>query len=281
MSLNKRWSKQMRSDNLSDDDEPPRRRMPERQQQRDQPRRYSNSGSTRQFYGLAQGKAANTKRFRGYDPEAPNRPNRGDDDGQGRRARSRSPRRRERGNPTKKLFIGNLSFNTREGDLKELFSKFGDISDLFIPKNAEGESKGFGFVEFESEEAAIEAVETLDGSDFEGRRMGLEYAKPRREGFGGGSTMRGFERSPPRGRRDGGRRGGRSGWRGRGGGGGRGRGGRGGRDSDFNKGPVDNKALDDDLDAYFGRKETKTTGTSGGDKANELDSELDEYFKKK
>jgi RNA recognition motif-containing protein len=89
----------------------------------------------------------------------------------------------------KKLYVGNLSYNTTEDTLRNLFSEFGSVASAKIIFNRDtGESKGFGFVEMGSDEEASAAVAGANGRDFEGRQLRVNEAmdKPRRDRFGGG-----------------------------------------------------------------------------------------------
>jgi RNA recognition motif-containing protein len=89
----------------------------------------------------------------------------------------------------KKLYVGNLSYNTNEDTLRNLFSEFGSVSSAKIIINRDtGESKGFGFVEMSSDEEASAAIAGVNGRDFEGRQLRVNEAmdKPRRDRFGGG-----------------------------------------------------------------------------------------------
>ncbi len=114
----------------------------------------------------------------------------------------------------KKLYVGNLSYDTSEDDLRDLFSPHGEIASINIIKDKfTNNSKGFGFVEMQDDGAADAAINELDGNEFQGRNIRVSEARAKTEGGGGG-------------RRDGGR-GGFGGGR-RDGGGGRRDGGRGG-----------------------------------------------------
>ncbi len=111
-----------------------------------------------------------------------------------------------------KLYVGNLSFNTTEAQLRELFSQFGEVSSAQLVMDREtGRPRGFGFVEFPNDEHAKAAIAGLSGKNVDGRDINVNEAKPREGGGGGGRG--GF----------GGGGGGRGGFGG--GGGGRGRGG--------------------------------------------------------
>ena len=92
-----------------------------------------------------------------------------------------------------RLYVGNLPYTVNQAKLEEIFSPFGTIvSATVITDKFSGRSKGFGFVEFESDDAAREAIAKLDGTDMEGRPLRVNEAKPREEsaprsggGFGG------------------------------------------------------------------------------------------------
>jgi RNA recognition motif-containing protein len=89
----------------------------------------------------------------------------------------------------KKLYVGNLSYNTVEEDLREEFSKVGEVtSATLIVDQTNGRSKGFGFVEMASDEAAAKAIATLNGTTFMDRTITVNEAKPKteRSGSGGG-----------------------------------------------------------------------------------------------
>ncbi len=130
-----------------------------------------------------------------------------------------------------KLYVGNLPFSATEQDLEDLFGQAGQVFSASIVTDREtGRSRGFGFVEMESQEAADAAISQFNGYQFDGRAVVVNEARPkepRSGGFGGGGGGRGgFGGGGGRGGDRGGRGGGRGGF---GGGGGRG-GDRGGRD---------------------------------------------------
>lgn len=92
-----------------------------------------------------------------------------------------------------KLYVGNLPYSAKEESLKEHFSSAGSVASVKIIIDREtGRSKGFGFVEMDSEDGAQSAVSQLDGQEFEGRSLRVSEAKPQPEresrggGFGGG-----------------------------------------------------------------------------------------------
>jgi RNA recognition motif-containing protein len=74
-----------------------------------------------------------------------------------------------------KLYVGNLTYSVDEAQLKELFSNYGDVKDVRVI-----ERKGFGFVEFETVEEAEKAMEALNGTEFEGRTLRIDEARPPR-----------------------------------------------------------------------------------------------------
>src|SRR3989454_11824228 len=113
----------------------------------------------------------------------------------------------------KKLYVGNLPFQSTEEELGNWFSQAGvSVANVTLVRDRfSGQPRGFGFVEIHSDEEAERAIQSLNGHDFMGRNLVVNEARPPREGGGGG-------------------RGGRGGFAGGGGnrGGGGGRGGRGG-----------------------------------------------------
>jgi RNA recognition motif-containing protein len=121
-----------------------------------------------------------------------------------------------------KLYVGNLSFSTTEQDLEEQFGEFGQVNSASLITDREtGRSRGFGFVELDSKEAAQAAIQNLNGKEVDGRALTVNEAKPREDRGGGGGGRGGFGGGGGRG----GGGGGRSGGGGYGGGGGRGGGG--------------------------------------------------------
>lgn len=86
----------------------------------------------------------------------------------------------------KTLYIGNLPYTATEGELRELFEKHGSVESVHIVTDRDtGRSRGFGFIEMD-EAGASEAVRNLDGTDFGGRNLRVDAARPRRGGGGGG-----------------------------------------------------------------------------------------------
>ena len=81
-----------------------------------------------------------------------------------------------------KLYVGGLPYSTTDQELKELFEAFGTVTSATVIMDREsGRSKGFGFVEFESAEEAQAAIKALDGSDFGGRKIVVNEARPRED----------------------------------------------------------------------------------------------------
>ncbi|MCP4541448.1 MAG: RNA-binding protein [Chloroflexi bacterium] len=93
----------------------------------------------------------------------------------------------------KKLYVGNLSYNTTEASLKEFFTGVGQVESVnLITDRMSGRSRGFGFVEMESETVAQAAISQLNGRELDGRSLKIAEAKPqqRRDGGGGGGGRR-------------------------------------------------------------------------------------------
>ena len=81
-----------------------------------------------------------------------------------------------------KLFVGGLPYSINNQSLNDLFVQFGQVATaVVITDKFTNQSKGFGFVEMVDDNAAQEAIKKLDGSDFEGRRLGVSVAKPRED----------------------------------------------------------------------------------------------------
>lgn len=81
-----------------------------------------------------------------------------------------------------RLYVGNLPYSVTKATLEEMFSPFGTINDVSVVTDKfSGRSKGFGFVEFESEDAGRQAIEKLNGSDMDGRNIVVNEARPREE----------------------------------------------------------------------------------------------------
>ncbi len=104
----------------------------------------------------------------------------------------------------KNLFVGNMSFQTTESDLRAAFEQYGEITRIQIMTDRDtGRARGFAFVEMADEQAAANAIAGLNGKELDGRALNVNEAKPKPERSGGGGG------------------GGRGGYGGGGGGGGR------------------------------------------------------------
>ena len=92
----------------------------------------------------------------------------------------------------KKLFVGNLSFDTTSAELETLFSEVGTCESASVVTDRDtGRSRGFGFVEMSSSTEAGQAIETLNGRDVGGRQINVNEAKPREGGSNGGRPRSG------------------------------------------------------------------------------------------
>ena len=99
----------------------------------------------------------------------------------------------------KKLYVGNLTYGVSDSILEQLFSQFGTVqSAQVIQDRATGRSKGFGFVEMDTEAQAQAAIDGLHDQEHDGRRLTVNEAKPREDrggggggGYGGGGGGRG------------------------------------------------------------------------------------------
>lgn len=99
----------------------------------------------------------------------------------------------------KKLYVGNLAFQTTSQDLQELFAQAGTVESAQVIEDRDtGRSKGFGFVEMASDDEAAAAIEQFNGKDLAGRTLTVNEARPRENrsggggrGFGGGGGNRG------------------------------------------------------------------------------------------
>jgi cold-inducible RNA-binding protein len=88
---------------------------------------------------------------------------------------------------SKKLYVGNLTYNVNESDLEALFTPFGTVqSAQIIVDRDTNRSKGFGFVEMDTEAQAQAAIQGLHERDYDGRNLTVNEAKPREPRSGGG-----------------------------------------------------------------------------------------------
>ena len=87
----------------------------------------------------------------------------------------------------RKLFVGNLSFNTDERRLEELFLTIGAVDSVNIVRDQmTGRARGFAFVEMQSDELAQTAIQRLNDTELDGRRLAVNEARPKPTGGGGG-----------------------------------------------------------------------------------------------
>jgi RNA recognition motif-containing protein len=87
----------------------------------------------------------------------------------------------------RKLFVGNLSFSMGENELKQLFEQKGGVESAAVMRDLDtGRSRGFGFIEMSTDEAAQKAITELNGCAIEGRNLTVSEARPKQERHGGG-----------------------------------------------------------------------------------------------
>lgn len=90
---------------------------------------------------------------------------------------------------SKKIYVGNLSYNTTEESLQGHFSQFGEVTSCkIITDKFTGRAKGFGFIEMANDDDATKAISELDGGEFDSRKLKVNEARPqeKREFRGGG-----------------------------------------------------------------------------------------------
>ena len=83
-----------------------------------------------------------------------------------------------------RIYVGNLPYTTQDEDLNEAFSAFGEVESTIVIRDREtGRSRGFGFVEMSDGSSATAAIESLNGKNFQGRKLTVNEAKPRENRF--------------------------------------------------------------------------------------------------
>ncbi len=93
------------------------------------------------------------------------------------------------------IYVGNLSYEVTEEDLKQAFEAFGQVESVKIIKDRfSGESKGFGFVEMPAKDEAQSAINDLNGKELKGRTLNVNEARPRSEARRGGGRQGGGRR---------------------------------------------------------------------------------------
>ncbi|MGB1128951.1 MAG: RNA recognition motif domain-containing protein [Haloferula sp.] len=86
-----------------------------------------------------------------------------------------------------KMYVGNLAWAATSEDLKDLFSQYGEVSDVYVPTDRDsGRPRGFAFVTMGSKEAMEAAIKGTDGTEFQGRDLRVNEARPREDRGGGG-----------------------------------------------------------------------------------------------
>jgi RNA recognition motif-containing protein len=96
------------------------------------------------------------------------------------------------------IYVGNLSYQVSEADLKAVFAEYGSVKRVQLPTDREtGRMRGFGFVEMDTETEEESAIDALDGAEWMGRDLKVNKAKPRenRGSFGGSTRRDSFSRS--------------------------------------------------------------------------------------
>ena len=88
---------------------------------------------------------------------------------------------------SKKVYVGNLSYNTTSADLEAMFAPFGKVDSATVIEDRDsGRSKGFGFVEMSNDAEAQAAIAALNGKEVDGRTLKVNEARPREDRGGGG-----------------------------------------------------------------------------------------------
>lgn len=86
----------------------------------------------------------------------------------------------------KKIYVGNLSFNSNDDDLANTFAEFGEVVSAKVILDREtGRSRGFGFVEMSDDNAAMTAIQAVNGKEIDGRQLNVNEARPREPRSGG------------------------------------------------------------------------------------------------
>ncbi len=89
------------------------------------------------------------------------------------------------------IYVGNLSYNTGEDELREAFEQFGAVDKATVIMDREtGKSRGFGFVEMSDSADGQAAIDEMDGADLDGRSLRVNEARPREDNRGGGRSGR-------------------------------------------------------------------------------------------
>jgi RNA recognition motif-containing protein len=103
---------------------------------------------------------------------------------------------------SKRIYVGNLSYQTTEAKLNELFGAIGEVASVtLITAPGTGRSKGFAFVEMSDDAKAVEAINQLNEQEVDGRKLKVAEARPKPEGSGRTGGFRGDRRDDRGGRR--------------------------------------------------------------------------------
>jgi cold-inducible RNA-binding protein len=98
-----------------------------------------------------------------------------------------------KGKTMKNIFVGNLSFNTTEQDIRSLFETHGSVDRVNVVTDRDsGQAKGFGFVEMSNDGEGEKAIAALNGQELGGRALTVNEARPKAESGGGGGRGRGY-----------------------------------------------------------------------------------------
>jgi RNA recognition motif-containing protein len=90
-----------------------------------------------------------------------------------------------------RLYVGNLSYSTKEADLRRIFGTYGDLAAVALITDREtGRSKGFAFVEFTNDDDAKAAMDEMNGKEVDGRTLKINEARPREGAPAGGRPQR-------------------------------------------------------------------------------------------
>ena len=93
------------------------------------------------------------------------------------------------------IYVGNLSYNVKDEDLRTIFGEFGEVSSARVMTDRfSGQPRGFGFVEMPSKSDAIKAIDGLNGREVDGRALTVNEARPREEGGNRGGNRGGGNR---------------------------------------------------------------------------------------
>ena len=102
-----------------------------------------------------------------------------------------------------KIYVGNLSFNTTEDQLRQAFEGFGEVSSVnVVTDKYTGESRGFAFLEMNNQEEAMSAISGMNSKELDGRTLNVNEARPRPERSDRGGGGRGGNRGGHRGGRN-------------------------------------------------------------------------------